>query len=97
MLGIAPLAEKEGVVLLSPSATSPDIAAAGDYIFRTAINDLELGIDTGNTLWVDGMRKIVTITETTDYAEGARNTSVAQFEKLGGDRSSGRKLLIRRD
>ena len=84
MLGIAPLAEREGVVLLSPSATSPDIAGAGDYIFRTAINDLQLGIDTGNTLWVDGMRKIVTITETTDYAEGARNTSVAQFEKLGG-------------
>ena len=84
MLGVAPLAEKDGVVLLSPSATSPDIADAGNYIFRTAINDLQLGIDTGNTLWVDGMRTIATITETTDYAEGARNTSVAQFEKLGG-------------
>ncbi len=84
MLGIAPLAEKEGVVLLSPSATSPDIAGAGDYVFRTAINDLQLGIDTGNTLWVDGMRRIATITEATDNAEGARRTSVAQFEKLGG-------------
>ena len=83
-LGAAPLAEKEGVVLLSASATSPDIASAGDYVFRTAINDLRLGIDTGNTLWVDGMRSIVTITEATDYAEGARRTSVAQFEKLGG-------------
>ena len=84
MLGAAPLAEKEGVVLLSASATSPDIASAGDYIFRTAINDLRLGIDTGNTLWVDGVRNIATITEATDYAEGARRTSVAQFEKLGG-------------
>ena len=56
MLGAAPLAEKEGVVLLSASATSPDIASAGDYIFRTAINDLRLGIDIGNTLWVDGAR-----------------------------------------
>ena len=97
MLGIAPLAEKEGVVLLSPSATSPDIAGAGDYIFRTAINDLQLGIDTGNTLWVDGMRRIVTITEATDYAEGARRTSVAQFEKLGGSVAAARKLLNRRD
>ena len=84
MLGAAPLAEKEGVVLLSASATSPDIASAGDYIFRTAINDLRLGIDTGNTLWVDGVRNIATITEATDYAEGARRTSVAQFEELGG-------------
>ncbi len=84
MLGAAPLAEREGVIMLSPSATSPDIATAGDYIFRTAINDLNLGIDTGNTLWADGIRVIATITEATDYAEGARRTSVAQFEKLGG-------------
>ena len=83
-LGAAPLAEAEGVVMLSASATSPDIASAGDYIFRTAINDLQLGIDIGNTLWVDGARAIATITESTDYAEGARSTSVAQFEKLGG-------------
>ena len=38
----------------------------------------------GNTLWVDGVRKIVTITEATDYAEGTRRTAVEQFEKLGG-------------
>ena len=63
MLGAAPLAEEEGVILFSASATSPDIASAGDYIFRTAINDQRLGIDMGNTLWVDGVRKIVTITE----------------------------------
>ena len=84
MLGAAPLAEADGVIMLSASATSPDIAGAGDYIFRTAINDLQLGVDTGNTMWADGVRSIATITESTDYAEGARRTSVAQFEKLGG-------------
>ena len=84
MLGAAPRAEADGVILFSASATSPDIATAGDYIFRTAINDLQLGIDIGNTLWADGVRSIATITETTDYAEGARRTAVAQFERLGG-------------
>ena len=84
MLGAAPLAEKDGVVLLSASATSPDIASAGDYIFRTAINDLRLGIDMGNTLWVDGRRSIATITESTEYAEGTRRAAVEYFEKLGG-------------
>ncbi len=84
MLGAAPRAEADGVVLLSASATSPDIATAGDYIFRTAINDLQLGIDIGNTLWADGVRSIATITESTDYAEGARRTAVARFEELGG-------------
>ena len=85
MLGAAPLADREGVVLLSASATSPDITQAGDYIFRTAINDLRLGVDTGNTLWVDGIRRIATITEATDYAEGTRRTSVGRFEELGGE------------
>ena len=84
MLGAAPLAEVDGVVLFSASATSPDIAEAGDYIFRTAINDNHLGVDTGNVLWADGIRSLATITESTDYAEGVRRTSVAQFEKLGG-------------
>ena len=84
MLGAAPLAEREGVIMLSASATSPDIAGAGDYIFRTAINDLQLGADTGNTLHGDGIRQLATITEATDYAEGARRTTVARFEELGG-------------
>ena len=84
MLGAAPLAEKDGVVLFSASATNPDIANSGDYIFRTAINDKQLGINTGNVLWTDGVRTIATITESTDYAEGVRRTSVAQFEKRGG-------------
>ena len=85
MLGAAPLAEAEAVIMLSASATSPDIQPAGDYIFRTAINDAQLGVDTGNTLWVDGIRKLATITESTDYAEGARRTTVARFEELGGE------------
>ena len=84
MLGAAPLAESEGVILFSGLATNPDIAKAGDYIFRTALNDAQLGVDTGNVLWADGIRRLATITEATDYAEGVRRTSVAQFEKRGG-------------
>lgn len=83
-LGVAPLAEKDRVILLSPSSTSPDISNAGEYIFRTAINSIQVGTDIGNSLWVDGIRRLATITEATDYAEGVRRTAVAQFEKLGG-------------
>ena len=85
MLGVAPLAEEDGVVLFSGLASSPDIAQAGDYIFRTQISDIGVGINTGNTLWADGIRRLATITEETDYAEGVRRTSVAQFEKNGGE------------
>ena len=85
MLGAAPLAEADGIILFSGLASNPDIAHAGDYIFRTQISDVQVGIDTGNTLWADGIRRLATITESTDYAEGVRRTSVAQFEKRGGE------------
>jgi branched-chain amino acid transport system substrate-binding protein len=85
MLGAAPLAEEDGVVLFSGLATNPDIANAGDYIFRTSMSDLQLGIDTGNVLWADGIRTLSTITEATDYAEGVRRTSTEQFIKRGGE------------
>ena len=85
MLGAAPLAEADGIILFSGLASNPDIAKAGDYIFRTQINDIEVGIGTGNLLWADGVRRLATITESTDYAEGVRRTTVEQFEKLGGE------------
>ena len=84
MLGVAPLAEEDGVILFSGLASNADIANAGDYIFRTQISDIEVGINTGNTLWADGVRALATITEETDYAEGVRRNSVEQFEKNGG-------------
>ena len=84
MLGAAPLAEADGVVLFSGLATNPDIANAGDYIFRTSMSDAQLGIDAGNVLWADGIRTLATINEETDYAEGVRRTSVDQFVKRGG-------------
>ena len=84
MLGAAPLAEESRTILFSGLASNADIANAGDYIFRTQISDIEVGISTGNVLWADGIRSLATITEETDYAEGVRRTSVAQFEKNGG-------------
>ena len=84
MLGVAPLAEADGVILFSGMASNPDIADAGDYIFRTQISDIEVGIRTGDALWADGIRTLATITEETDYAEGVRRTTVARFEENGG-------------
>ena len=84
MLGAAPLAEADGVVLFSGLASNPEIANAGDYIFRTQISDTHVGIATGNVLWSDGIRNLATITETTDYAEGVRSATAAQFEARGG-------------
>ena len=85
MLGAAPLAEEDGVVMFSGLATNPDIAEAGDYIFRTALSDATVGVDTGNVLWADGIRRLATISESTDYAEGVRRTTAEHFQSLGGE------------
>ena len=85
MLGAAPLAEKEGVIMFSGLATNPIIAQAGDFIFRTAMSDAQVGIDTGNKLWDDGVRKLATVTEATDYAEGVRRETANRFTQLGGE------------
>ena len=84
MLGAAPLAEADGVVLFSGMASNADIADAGDYIFRTQISDIEVGQLTGDLLWADGVRRLATITEATDYAEGVRHNTVERFEAHGG-------------
>lgn len=38
-LSVAPIAEENRTILISPSATSSSITTAGDYIFRTIISD----------------------------------------------------------
>lgn len=85
MLGAAPLAELDGVIMFSSGATNPQIAEAGDFIFRTVINDILVGVDTGNAIWSDGIRRIATITEETPYAEGVRQETSNRFKALGGE------------
>ena len=84
MLGVAPIAEKDKNILFSALAVHPDIANAGDYIFRTAINGNKTGTGVGNLIADEGMETLATISESTDYAEGARLTTTEQFKKRGG-------------
>jgi len=47
-LSIAPIAEKEKIVLLSPTASSIDLTNSGDYIFRIYPSDIYDGIFLAN-------------------------------------------------
>ena len=84
-LGAAPITEAAKVVLISPSATSPDITKAGDFVFRVAPSDAFAGEVAAeyafNTM---GARKAAVVSETTDYAQGLRNVFKARFTELGG-------------
>jgi branched-chain amino acid transport system substrate-binding protein len=43
-MAVAPLCEEQHVVVISPSASNPDLTSAGDYIFRDCLSDREEGV-----------------------------------------------------
>ena len=84
-LAAAPITEANKVILISPSATSPDITNAGDLVFRVASSDAYAGIVASDYAFnYLKSRKAALISETTDYAQGLRRVFKENFEKLGG-------------
>ena len=85
MLAAAPLAEADGVVLFSSQTTSPRISGAGDYVFRNAPSDARLAADMAAAMRGDGVRRLATMTEDTDYANDLTAAVAASFAALGGE------------
>lgn len=83
-LGAAPIAEQNKVILLSPSATSPDLTTAGDYIFRTAPSDANAGGVAAEVALDEGFETAAIINENTDYAQGLRRVFDKVFTEGGG-------------
>ena len=85
-LGAAPIAEANKVILISPTASSPDVTKAGDFVFRTYPSDAYAGVVASNYAYnYLKSRKVALITETTDYAQGLRRVFKENFAKLGGE------------
>ncbi|MBI2130758.1 ABC transporter substrate-binding protein [Candidatus Woesearchaeota archaeon] len=84
-LGAAPITEAGKVILISPSATSPDVTNAGDYVFRVAPSDAYAGVVASDYAFKDlKAKKAAVISESTDYAQGLRKVFKENFAKLGG-------------
>jgi len=86
-LGAAPIANENKVVMISPSATSPDITTkGGDFVFRLAPSDAFAGIVASDYAYKDlKFRKAAIVSEATDYAQGLRRVFKENFAKLGGE------------
>ena len=84
-LAMAPLAEAAKVLVISPGSSSPDITAAGDFIFRTYASDAAAGAVAGEYGYNKmGAKKAAIISETKDYAQGLRKVFKEKFTALGG-------------
>ena len=84
-LAAAKITEPAKVILISPSASSPKVSEAGDFVFRTYPSDALAGKIAATYAYKELKAiKAALITETTDYAQGLREVYKATFTSLGG-------------
>ncbi|TET15171.1 MAG: hypothetical protein E3J82_01170 [Candidatus Thorarchaeota archaeon] len=84
-LAIAPVAEKNKIVLISPVSSAPKISEAGDYVFRNCMSDVYEGAKMAAYAFKElGLRKIAILYVNNDYGSGLRGMVESRFKSLGG-------------
>lgn len=80
------VARPNGIVMISPSATSPALSTAEDdgLFFRTAPSDAREGEVAADILQEHGVKSIAMTYSNSDYGKGLAEAIAASFEKLGG-------------
>jgi branched-chain amino acid transport system substrate-binding protein len=75
-----------GVVMVSPSATSPALTTIEDngYFFRTAPSDARQGEILANLVKEKGIEEVAVTYTNNDYGKGLADSFVTAFEALGG-------------
>jgi len=86
MLAEAPSAERNKVVLISPTCTSPKITEAGDYVFRIAPSDTFQGKVIAE-IAVNNLKakKVAILYINNDYGVGLKDVFVSNLKELGGE------------
>jgi branched-chain amino acid transport system substrate-binding protein len=84
-LSIAPIANKEKVVLLSSGSTATKVGEAGPYIFRIMPSDEIQSSIMANWAWDLGFRKIAIIYEQNAWGSGLMEAFKRDFSAKGGN------------
>lgn len=84
-LAIAPIAEENKIILFSPGSGSPDITNAGDYIFRNLVSDDYTAKTIAKIAIENNDKKIVMITENTDYPQTLKKAFIDYYTNNGGE------------
>jgi branched-chain amino acid transport system substrate-binding protein len=86
VLSMAPIAEKNKVVLISPTASSPAITYAGDYIFRTTPSDNFDGEIMARFAFNElELKNVGLLYVNNDYGLGISNVFKEKYKNLGGN------------
>ena len=85
-LAVAPICEKNKVVMISSTASTPLLSDAGDYIFRiypSDVYDSKVLAD-----YAKEIKKISILYLNNDFGVGLKNTFIENYKKTGGDISN---------
>lgn len=83
-LSILPITDPAKVLVLSPSASSPDLTGASKFFFRNNPSDAEGGKALAK-LVMEKYKKAAIISENTDYAQALGKVFVDSFVRAGGE------------
>ncbi|GFE64297.1 ABC transporter substrate-binding protein [Litoreibacter roseus] len=80
------VAVANGIVMVSPSATSPGLSTAEDngLFFRTAPSDARQGVVMTEVLMEEGINEVALTYTNNDYGKGLADSFQAAFEAAGG-------------
>ncbi len=84
-LAAAPIAEQNGVVMISAASTAPTVSDAGEYIFRTVPSDSAQGDFGANLVREKGFDKLAVLAINDDYGQGFNLVLNDRFPALGGE------------
>lgn len=83
-LGAGLVAQKNNILLFSPSSISSRITNLGDFIFRTVPPIKSSSVKLANEIYDDGYKKVAIINEVSGYTESLKEDFISQYEDLGG-------------
>ncbi len=84
-LAMAPIAEGNKVVLISPASTAPKISQAGDYIFRNVAPDTFEAKEMATFAFKEmKFQHVAILYINNDYGLGLKEVFESEFKKLGG-------------
>jgi branched-chain amino acid transport system substrate-binding protein len=98
-LAIAPITQKNKVVVLALWSTHPDLSGIGEYFFRNSYSDEDTGRIMARTV-NEGFKRVAVINENRDFSNGIRDTLKKYFvgdiieENYGSNATDLRSYLI---
>ncbi|HEY5630838.1 MAG TPA: penicillin-binding protein activator, partial [Nitrososphaeraceae archaeon] len=82
-------ADKNGIVLISPSATATSLAVKGNNVFRFVPDDTHQAQAISKLMWDDGIRVVVPFWRTDVYGNDLVKATKQSVEELGGTVADG--------